>query len=446
MSDYIGAVRAGFTQYCVDYNNLIGAREDDVGPYPQFPAIIVADSDYTDVVTARIGWAAARVAINELITGFSNDVILDAAFLVVESELAPNTWTKLEAASSGDFYPFLDTVWIGFSLNNFPNIFNIWTTAADIAWSEMFLANSTIIPKIVISQSEPTVPFSKYNPIMPTLIPAEDATVDANFEILFSYSDINYSNSITHILIQDVDMVNCSSDARSLIIPIVGNTILQTPGTYEITLLASGYPLNIVTQNIQAGTPSQIIILTQPMAPATNPGLLTIQPILHLKDQYGNLTNGSAVASAKSSAFTLTGTTTVAAVSGVVTFTNLDVADVSEVPDAQITFTSNSLSVDSNSFDIPAPATCATVTGLVIPPFSSGPPPNTANATWDARAGATFYFATSSVFVRPSSGSFSSTSGNSHTIFGTQGVRIFFWLYAICSNSVQSADVTGSTI
>ncbi|WP_036945036.1 DUF4347 domain-containing protein, partial [Pseudobacteroides cellulosolvens] len=105
---------------------------------------------------------------------------------------------------------------------------------------------------------------------------------------------------------------------------------------------------------------TSIVISTQPVLGTASGDAFTTQPIVTLKDQYGNTcangpsSSANVVASAKNGTgtWTIGGTTTKAAVTGVATFTDLTASLV--IPgNGAITFTSGSIDGDSNSFTIP---------------------------------------------------------------------------------------------
>lgn len=105
-----------------------------------------------------------------------------------------------------------------------------------------------------------------------------------------------------------------------------------------------------------------VMMLTQDItAPAANGGQFAQQPILRLTDSYANLcTNDSTtqVTASKEDAgsWTLTGTTTVTAVNGIVTFTDLGATNAAQVTGARIRFTSTAATNDYLSAQVTLPA------------------------------------------------------------------------------------------
>jgi hypothetical protein len=86
---------------------------------------------------------------------------------------------------------------------------------------------------------------------------------------------------------------------------------------------------------------------------------LATQPVVKVEDDYGNVVTSSSasiLATAGQGTWTLGGTTTKTAISGVVTFTNLTAFSAQAVPGATISFSSSGLmGTNSSSFNIPAP-------------------------------------------------------------------------------------------
>ena len=97
-------------------------------------------------------------------------------------------------------------------------------------------------------------------------------------------------------------------------------------------------------------------------APASNGGQFAQQPTIELKDQYGNTCttdNVTVVTVAKEDGgtWTLTGTKTATANSGIVTFTNLGAINTASVNNAKLGFTSGSITkITSAAVTLPSPA------------------------------------------------------------------------------------------
>lgn len=160
---------------------------------------------------------------------------------------------------------------------------------------------------------------------------------------------VNFTNGVGM-----VDLKLAKAAAQTLTFSVTG---VNTPAASAI----------IVTPTYDTTASTAVLaITTQPAAPSANSGTLATQPVLTVKDQYGNpFGSGVAVvASAKNTAWTIGGTTSVnTSSSGTVIYTNLTAGHTAAVNGAVITFTlGGSKTIDSDGFDIPAP----TVNGISI--------------------------------------------------------------------------------
>lgn len=136
-------------------------------------------------------------------------------------------------------------------------------------------------------------------------------------------------------------------------------------GSQTISFSVAGVtnPSASVNLTVVPRTP-EVMTLTQDItAPAVNGGQFAKQPKLELKDSYSNLcTNDSTtqVTAYKSDGgnWTLTGTTTVTSVNGIVTFADLGASNTGQVTGAQLKFTASNASVEtseSSKITLPAP-------------------------------------------------------------------------------------------
>jgi hypothetical protein len=199
-----------------------------------------------------------------------------------------------------------------------------------------------------------------------------------------------------------------------------GNASIHTPGTYTITVNATGYSTATVSQTLTVGVATKLVITTQPTAPATNGAVLGTQPVVTITDQYGNLTTSTAAVTATTSGGTWTvggGTNPVSGISGTATFAGLTATSAAAVPAATITFTSPGLtSVISNSFAIPSPPpandTCSGAIAITID--AAAVTGTLANAT--PTAGNTFTYPSNPSTKNDVWYSFTPTCSGSHTI------------------------------
>ena len=135
-------------------------------------------------------------------------------------------------------------------------------------------------------------------------------------------------------------------------------TTVATATTYTITATNStGSTTRAFSFTVTAASATSAAITTQPTG-ATSGSVLGTQPVIRIVDASGNTVTTSSVnvvASIASGTGTLTGTTTVAAVNGIATFTNLVITGTAGT--FTLTFTPTSLTpATSNSFTISARA------------------------------------------------------------------------------------------
>jgi hypothetical protein len=141
--------------------------------------------------------------------------------------------------------------------------------------------------------------------------------------------------------------------------PSQSGGLLTTPGAKTIVISATGYSTNSIVQTVTVGAAAQLVITTQPTAPAADGGVLATQPVVAIQDQYGNATTSTAsiVANVGAGGWTIGGTTTKAAVSGTATFAGLTAFSATAITGATIQFTSGGLTAANSTpgFNIPAP-------------------------------------------------------------------------------------------
>ncbi len=202
----------------------------------------------------------------------------------------------------------------------------------------------------------------------PTLTAAVGATVDAPFNVTFT-DDASWRAAISSITVNGVtlDPSAYSISAGVITFTPANSVLLQSPGTKTILVNATGYTAASVSQAIAAGTATQLVITTQPTAPASNGGTLAAQPVLVFRDQYNNTTTTGAgtvtAAVTGAQAWVLGGTTSVSGASGTATFAGLTAGTANEqaFTGATITFTSGAFTVVSTpAFNIPIATGLAT--------------------------------------------------------------------------------------
>ena len=204
------------------------------------------------------------------------------------------------------------------------------------------------------------------DPVLPTVVLAADTTgnsVDNDLEITYA-ADVAFEIGITGVSYNGntltVNQYTVSSGKVTLKPSVGDNTYLRTPGTADVVITASGYGNSTVSQTIQAGAVETLEVATQPVPGAASGNAFATQPVLKLKDQYGNYcTTGvsaaaNVVATAKSGtgSWSIGGTATKGAVAGTATFTDL-VCTLTTTGNGSMTFTSGIKTVDSSTFTIP---------------------------------------------------------------------------------------------
>ena len=194
----------------------------------------------------------------------------------------------------------------------------------------------------------------------PTLAAASSATVDAAFDVTFT-DDAAWRTAITSITVGGSTLASSaySVSAGKITFTPSASTLLQSLGNKSIVVSATNYTTATVSQTIGVGAASKLAVTTQPAAPAINGAVLATQPIVGVQDQYGNTvttSTASITAAVGAGTWTIGGTTSVSASSGVATFSGLTATSAAAVTGATITFTSGALtSSTSSTFNIPVP-------------------------------------------------------------------------------------------
>ncbi len=123
---------------------------------------------------------------------------------------------------------------------------------------------------------------------------------------------------------------------------------------------------------VSAAAANKLTILTQPSSTATAGVAFSQQPVIRVEDQYGNLRSGdnnSVVSAARSAGIgVLQGSSNIAAINGIVTFTNLSHNVATNIT---IAFTSGSLSAATSSVIALSPAAAAMLTIKTQPSASA---------------------------------------------------------------------------
>ncbi len=220
-------------------------------------------------------------------------------------------------------------------------------------------------------------PISSVGLTPPTLVAAAGATVDGPvFNVTFAPDNPAWRGAITNISVNGTTLPTSAYStiaAGQITFTNPASALLQHSGDLTITIGATGYAVDsLFPQNLGAGAPVKLGIITPLAAPSGNGGTLVTQPVVAVQDQYGNTVTSSTptfTASVGTGAWTLGGATSQAAVAGVAAFTNLSatVNGASAVSGATIVFAATGLSaVTSAPFNILAPATAFTPGNLAV--------------------------------------------------------------------------------
>jgi len=223
-------------------------------------------------------------------------------------------------------------------------------------------------------------------PPTPDNTPAAITIDPSTPQTLASGSTITFGATVTardgHV-VANASVIWTSSDPA--VGSITGPQVLGVKAGTTIVTAKTGSVSASVTVTVTPGAVRQVAIRTQPVG-ATVGALLATQPILEFQDAAGNLVTSStnfATAAIASGGGTLSGTTTIAAVAGVVTFTDLRIAGTAG--QRTLSFTAGALSATSTSFAMTAPPTPLVAVDTTAVSFNvsrgSNPAPRTINVT-----------------------------------------------------------------
>jgi hypothetical protein len=235
-----------------------------------------------------------------------------------------------------------------------------------VTYDDLTAANATAVTgaKITFTFGSVTAESAGFDiPVdgYPTLAIPSDATVDVDIVITFA-DGADWRTNITSIswgsdvlAAEDYDI----TEAGKITLKPSVATELRVPDTKNLTIVSSGYADAVESLAIAHGAVNNLVIQTEPTSPSSNGGALVDQPVVRMQDQYNNTCTGETgnlVASASGGAWTIGGGTSVAPSGGIVTYTNLTAANPVSLTGAKITFTINSVTIESAGFDIPVDA------------------------------------------------------------------------------------------
>jgi hypothetical protein len=207
--------------------------------------------------------------------------------------------------------------------------------------------------------------------------------VDHDFTITYG-ADAAFKGHITGVSVEGHALTSSEytlGDGAITLHPGAGDATnpLRAAGTWEVAVHADGYEDSYVTQDILSGAVASIAVSTQPVPGAASGDAFATQPGITLKDQYGNTCADGVSASAGvtvsgvngTGTWTLGGTQTVQAVSGVATFTNLT-STILAAGQGEMLFMCGSKQVSSGSFTIPEMCSSITPTSASFDKYTSG--------------------------------------------------------------------------
>lgn len=196
-------------------------------------------------------------------------------------------------------------------------------------------------------------------------ITADTSNNDVDHDMDLTYiANADYQQAINKVTFNGAELTNGTdyviSGGKITLKPQAGNTVLQAPSVNSsVVIKATGYKDATVTQTIHAGAVTQLHVTTQPVVGTLSGSPFATQPVITLKDQYGNIcadgVSASAVvvatAKAGSGTWTLGGTNTATADHGVASFGNLT-CTTTQLGTGMVTFSTGIITKDSNSFSL----------------------------------------------------------------------------------------------
>jgi len=207
--------------------------------------------------------------------------------------------------------------------------------------------------------------------VPPIIIAAGSATVDSPFNVGLwngiAFADNSFwRGAITNVTVNGsllgFNTGYSTNTADEVTFTPSASSYLQTNiGADTFSIIASNYNAATFSQTIGVGAAARLAVISQPLAPLADGGVLTGQPVVTINDQYNNLTTSSATVTAKpgQSNWTLLGSTNVAAITGTNIYVGLKAFSTNSTGTGTvvtIVFSSGSLApATSSSFVIPKP-------------------------------------------------------------------------------------------
>ena len=197
---------------------------------------------------------------------------------------------------------------------------------------------------------------------------ADTSDNSVDYEISIDYdSTAGFASAISSITFGGVSLTEGTDyevykDAIALK-PAGGNQALTKPASALLVIKAVGFRDSSVTQSITAGEAAYLTVSAEPKPGPNSGDAFAIQPIVILKDQYGNIcTDGpsaatvvTASAAAGTGKWAIGGTVSKAAVNGTAVFAGLTATQLDPGTGA-VRFISGAVSGTSLAFDLPSKA------------------------------------------------------------------------------------------
>lgn len=299
----------------------------------------------------------------------------------------------------------------------------------------------TFVPQATAYATELTPP--------PILTAQATAPVSGNIYITNTPDDGNWRGNITAITVNGALLpttaYNTNTAGYIVLIPSA-STLLQTNGSKTIVITATGYSTNSVTQVLAPGAPTKLVMKTEPSASVGAGAAFGTPPAVNIEDTYGNVVataTSNIVAQVGTGTGSLSGTTTIAAVSGVATFTSALLAPTVAQTGLKLAFTSAGLASVTNTTSItvnPGAANRLAITTQPAAPLANGGALATQPvAVIQDQYGNLATTATSNIVAQVGAGTW--TIGGTTTQAATSGTATFAGLTA-----ASAAAVTGATI
>ncbi len=274
---------------------------------------------------------------------YNNNCTTDGTSTVTLSETGDGTWTvggTNPGTASGGIVTFTDLT----------------------ASSDMQVDNATITFDLGSFSDESNAFTIGVNP-SPSLTAATGVTVDDIFEISYSPDNTFWESNIDSILFDGTLLPQAAYTINSTPNKIVFDASavdseIRTAKTGNIEIFVSQYATAVISQVIGPGAADNLVVATEPIAPANNGDSFQTQPVVNVRDQYNNLCTGNSSVSITAeendpASWDLQGTLSGTVASGILTYSDLTASSTQIVNGAFISFSASGLTgVNSATFNL----------------------------------------------------------------------------------------------